>query len=227
MSDKGYIFQFLGDLRNNNSKEWMVENKTKFEKAKRIWVEEIEKIQNRLSKYNPIYNEVPARSTISRINNNRMFHPEKPIYKDFFSCEPGKKNPMADLFYISISPGGSFPAGSFMGGGLYQLDKDMLTKVREAIDYNGDVLQGIISEKKFVDFYGGLNDDPNKLKTAPRNYDKEHEYIELLKYRSFTATRDLTEKEVCSTGFVDLVEEAFVTIKPFSDYLKQSLTFEN
>ena len=84
MNDKSYIFQFLRDLRNNNSKEWMLENKTRFEKAKRIWVEEIEKIQERLSRYNPIYTEVPAKSTLSRINNNRMFHPGEAHLQGFF-----------------------------------------------------------------------------------------------------------------------------------------------
>ncbi len=221
MNDKAYILEFLSELREHNSKEWMDKNKERYQTAKEIWLKEIELILGRLTKHDPTYLSVEPKSTLSRINNNRRFHPDKPIYKDFFTCEPSGKQSAGALFYLSFGPG-----KSFMGGGFWKPEKEKVDMIRSEIDYNGAELKKIIDNKKFQDFYGGLGEDPDKLKTAPQNYPNNHDYIDLLRHKNFVAIRNLTDAEAASPDFIDLVEEAYLTILPFSNYLKKATAME-
>ena len=220
MVDKGYIFRFLRDLRNNNSKEWMDENRDRYHTMKACWLHEIQLILDCLSKHDPHFERVEPKNTISRINNNRRFHPNKPVYKNHVTCTPsGTKTKGVSTFFISIGPD-----ESFIGGGLYHPPKEDLEKIRAAIDYNGERLENIINAKQFTSFYGGLNQYDDKLVTSPQNYDKDHQYIELINNKSFTATIDLTEDQVTSDHFIDLVEEAYLKYKPLDEFIVKAIT---
>lgn len=221
MVQKEYIFRFLRDLRANNSKEWMDENRERYHTAKERWIEEVELILKRLQKHDSIFIGVKPKSTLTRINNNRRFQPDKPVYKDFFTATPSGGNGFASV-HVSVGPG-----SSFVGGGAYRPDKEMLDKVRAAFDYNGEAFKEIIDDKQFKKFFGGLNDEmAEKLKTSPQGYSNEHPHVDLLRYKSLVASRDLTEEEVCSDSFVDLVEEAYLTLKPMNAYLNKAIDFE-
>ena len=142
MVEREYIFRFLRDLRNNNSKEWMDENRDRYQTAKERWLADIQDILNRIVKYDKAFGDIDPKKTITRINNNRRFHPDKPIYKSFFSCTPTATKD-GSAFHISIGPD-----QSFVGGGVYHPDKETLEKVRAAFDYNGDEFKKLISSKK-------------------------------------------------------------------------------
>lgn len=197
----------------------MDDNRSEYNEAKALWLDTIQDILTRLSKHDEHYKSVKPKQTLSRINNNRMFHPNKPVYKDFFSCEPAGKSKGGSLFYMSIGL-----SRNFLGGGMWHPSKEDLDLVRDAIDYNGDVFKKIISGAEFKRVFGGLGHDPDKLKTSPKNYSKDHEHIDLLRHKSFIATKELTVKQVNSAQFLDLVEEAFAAIQPFSHYLKKAVS---
>ena len=214
MSTKKEMLSFLHDLSENNSKEWMDENRSRYLEAKNCWIDEVTTILNRLDQYNPGLAFVKPKNTFSRINNNRRFHPDKPIYKDFFSCEISGKNEGLSLFYIAV--GSSW---SFVGGGLHNPSSPQLKAFRETVDYEGKVLEEILADQKFVDFYGGLTHFRDVLKSAPRGYSTDHLYIKYLRYKSITATRDLMDHEIIGDHFIDLVEEAYVAFKPLEEFL--------
>ena len=99
------IFTFLRDLTANNSKEWLDANRKHYQTAKNTWLAEIELILKRLSTHEPSLEQVKPKETIMRINNNRRFQPDKPLYKDNIGwsicmdmSKPG--------FYINLSPSG-------------------------------------------------------------------------------------------------------------------------
>jgi uncharacterized protein (TIGR02453 family) len=135
---KHKIFDFLQGLRENNSKEWMDENRQRYHEAKDIWLEEVAGFLKRLSPHDSTIEKLSPKQTIMRINNNNMFHPDKPTYKDSFGFDPykGRNRP---AFYVHLSP-----SGSFLYGGLWRPDSDALKKMREAIDYDGEELMKIV-----------------------------------------------------------------------------------
>jgi uncharacterized protein (TIGR02453 family) len=220
MVDKTYIFRFLRDLKNNNSKKWMDENRDRYHIIKERWLYEIELILQRLSQHNPAFEKVNSKKTLSRINNNRRFHPDKPTYKDRITCSPaGRKAYDISTFFISIGS-----EESFIGGGIYHPPKEYLENIRAAIDYDGKQLKKILTKDDFISFYGGLNQYDDKLVTSPQNYDSDHKYIDLINNKSFTATMNLTEAQVTSDNFIDLVEEAYLKFKPLDGYLVKAIT---
>ncbi|MEO0473766.1 MAG: DUF2461 domain-containing protein [Bacteroidota bacterium] len=216
MASKKDILHFLKDLALNNSKEWMDENRARYHAAKDRWIEEVELVLSRLAEHNPHFGMVSPKQTLSRINNNRRFHPDKPIYKDFFSCEPAGKTRGVSLFYFAIGV-----SWSFVGGGMHNPDKEQLLAFREAIDRRGEAFDELVRAEDFQTFYGGMTSFQDALKTAPRGYSQDHPYIEYLRLKSITATRDIREKEFLSAAFVDLIEEAYLSFLPMERFLLQ------
>lgn len=217
--NKRKIYTFLRDLSDNNSKEWMDEHRDRYHKAKDIWLNEIQLILDRLAKHDARYASIRPKDTIMRINNNRMFHPDRPVYKDNFAFSPsGKDEP---TLYVHVSP-----QESFVGGGLHHPDNATLKKIRAAFDYDGGQFRKIVEASSFQEFFGGLAEDPDKLKTSPQGYDQDHEHIDLLRHKNLTAIRSLTQKEVISDELVDIVEQAYLELKPFNDYLARAMTVE-
>jgi uncharacterized protein (TIGR02453 family) len=213
------ILDFLQQLRENNSKEWMDENRKFYEKAKKIWLEKIALMLKELSSIEPDMAFIQPKNTITRINNNRRFHPDRPIYKDNFTFTPSASMVIPSI-HVSVSPG-----NSFIGGGLYMPDNELLSKIREAIDYDGEILESIISEPDFVKFFGGLDEDKNMLKTAPKGYPKDHIHIDLLRRKNFVVIYPMNDELVISNEFIPTVKNSFILMKPLLDYLNKAINY--
>ena len=78
------IFEFLEELQRNNSKEWMDQNRKWYESTKSILFEVFDPILEELKQLDPRIITPSARKGLNRINNNLMFHPDRPTYKDHF-----------------------------------------------------------------------------------------------------------------------------------------------
>lgn len=192
-------------------------NRERYNAVRSFWLSELEVLLGRLSAFDEKLLIVEPKDTVHRINNNRKFQPDLPLYKDNFTFTPYLKIAPAS-FHLSISP-----KESFIGGGLYRPPSDLLSKVRHAIDLEGDEFHSIVTAPGFVKFYGGLDLDEPMLATAPKGFSKEHPYINYLRMKSFIALKYIDEETVCDDGLFDLVEEAFVTIKPLIDFLNRGL----
>ena len=218
INEKKSIISFLEDLSQNNSKDWMDQNRDRYYDVKSTYLNLVQEVLNRLGQHDPMYLEVKPKETISRINNNRRFHPEKPVYKDFFSCDPAGKTRSGALFFFLIGV-----TERFIGGGFWKPSKDQLESIRDAIDYNGHELKNALREEQFQKIYGGLGDDPDILKTQPQNYQSDHEHVDLLRHKNFVALRNFELEDYYSSHFIDIIEESYLAILPFSDYLRKAV----
>lgn len=117
------------------------------------------------------------------------------------------------------------PREIFIGGGLHKPPPASLKKVRSAIDYDGDRLRDILAAPAFRSFFGDLELHDDRVKTRPRGYDIEHPHIDLLRHKSFTVRRPVTEKEFLSDDFPALFERAFLLLQPLNNYLAQAIDF--
>lgn len=218
MEKKEYIFKFLQDLSENNSKDWMDENRVRYIQAKSYWLEEINSILERLSKHDNHFEQFKPKDTIMRINNNRMFNPDLPIYKDHFAFSPMTKSDGYARVFFSFSP-----RESFIGGGLWRPQKEVLKEVRSSINYEGEELFNAVNNKEFIAFFGSLGIDNQKLKNVPRGYDKEHKYGELLKYKSISAGIIPSKELLLNNELADIIEEVYLKLKPMNDFFHKAL----
>ncbi len=211
------LFDFLSELENNNSKVWMDINRKRYKEIRSEFISWLDDMDNTLADFDKHYYRTPGKKGINRINNNLMFHPHKPIYKDHFGAGLDKA-PGAGDFYIQIGIN-----ESLLAGGVWRPDPKSLRSIRDAIDYNGEELIKIINKDSFKKTFGSLYID-EKLKSAPKGFTKEHPYIDLLRNKSFAVVHQLSKEQVISDDFREIVIKVYREMLPFRRYLNNALT---
>ncbi len=108
-----------------------------------------------------------------------------------------------------------------LAGGAYLPQGPWIKAIRQEISYNADELKSILANKKFKEYFGEM--EGGKLKRAPKGYEPEHPEIELLKFKSFLAVNNCTDKQVISNDFIDHCSEVFKTLQPFDQFLNKAI----
>ncbi len=211
------LYAFLEELNKNNNKEWMDEHREYYHDVRDFYIDWLNTMNIELAKIDSDYFDTPGKKAINRINNNLMFHPNKPVYKDHFGAGLDQRSKQGD-FYIHIGI-----SENFIGGGYWHPSSKLLKSIRAAIDYNGEDFKKIINKKSFKNMFGELMED-NPLKTSPKGYSQDHRHIDLLRKKSFAVGVNLTRQEIMSPGFSDRVIEVYKELLPFRRYLNEAVT---
>ena len=211
------LFDFLHELNRHNNKEWMDEHRKLYHEVRDFYIEWLNELDIKLAKIDPDYVPTTGKQAINRINNNLLFHPNKPVYKDHFGAGLDKEKGKGD-FYIHIGINECFVAGGF-----YRPRKELLDSIRAAIDYNGEEFLKILNKKSFRDTFGALIEE-EKLKTSPKGYDNDHRYIELLRNKTFAVTHDLTKQQILRDDFQEHLVRVYKEMLPFRNYLNHAVT---
>lgn len=213
-----HMFDFLERLQENNHKAWMDENRKEYKVVRSFFVEWLDEMNDKLTKIDPQYFDTPGKKAINRINNNLLYHPDLPTYKDHFGAGLDQVTKMGD-FYIQIGVN-----NSMIASGYWKPPSKQIKSIREAIDYNGEVLKEIINEKKFNQTFGSLIDRENCLVKAPQGFDNNHPHIDLLKFKTFAVIQTLSRNEICAEAFNNQVIESYKILLPFRRYLNQAVS---
>lgn len=212
------LFDFLTELQKNNHKEWMDTNRKWYQEVRKSFMNWLDELNEKLAIIDPDYFDTPSKKGINRINNNLLFHPNKPVYKDHFGAGLDQKSKQGD-FYIHIGIN-----ECLLAGGYWKPDNKILKSIREAIDYNGEELIKIVNKKSFQKTFGGMMEDPNMLKKPPKGFTKDHPYIDLLRHRTFAVIHPLSIQQVNDKSFQDHVIDVYKEMLPFRRYLNKAVT---
>lgn len=212
------LFQFISELQQNNNKEWMDINRKRYQQIRNFFIKWLDHMDTELAKIDPGYYPTSGKKGINRINNNLLFHPNKPVYKDHFAAGLDQRSKQGD-FYIQIGIN-----DCELAGGYWRPDNKILNSIREAIDYNGEELKKIIQKKSFLKTFGQLYDGKDSLKKAPKGYSMDHEHIDLLRLKTIAVIHPLTKKEILHDDFNDRVIEVYKEMLPFRRYLNEAVT---
>jgi len=212
------LFLFLNDLQNNNHKEWMDANRKRYKNIRNSFIQWLDQLNEKLIAVDPDYYPTSGKKGINRINNNLLFHPNKPVYKDHFGAGLDQKTKQGD-FYIEIGL-----SQCVLAGGYWRPESKILHSIREAIDYNGEELVKILNKKSFKDTFKGLYPDDDRLKLAPKGYTMHHQHIDLLRHRTFAVIHELKREDVLKEDFTERVIKVYKEMLPFRRYLRQAVT---
>ncbi|MBS3737468.1 DUF2461 domain-containing protein [Mesohalobacter halotolerans] len=212
-----HLFEFLEELQKNNHKDWMDAHRVRYHNIRDDYLKWLMQLDVELSEIDSDYYPTPKKKILNRINNNLLYHPNKPVYKDHFGAGLDKRPNTSD-FYIHIGIN-----ESFLGGGFYTPKSPTLKSIREAIDYNGEVLKAILNKPSFKNTFGEMMDD-DMLKTSPKGYTQDHEHIDLLRYKSFAVTYDLTQSDVLNKDFKNKIKKVYLEMLPFRRYLNKAVS---
>ncbi len=212
------IFDFLTDLSRNNNREWFVANKERYMEARREFELFVEKFIEMVAQNDPSVGKPTVKETIFRINRDIRFSNDKRPYKQNFGCyvANGGRKSILPGYYIQFEPG-----ASFFGGGIYCPQADVLKKVRNEIAVFPEDLSAILEKPAFKQTFGELW--PDKLKSAPKGFAKDHLAIELIKYKSYTVTSNLTDAQCMASTFDVKLNDAIKKLRPLNDFLLRAI----
>ncbi len=209
-------FTFLTQLAKNNNKEWFDQNRKTYELVKA----EFETLVKTVIEKNTLFDKelvgLEPKQCIFRINKDVRFSKDKSPYKTNIgaSINPGGKKSMVAGYYLHLEP-----SKSFLAGGCYMPIPETLAAIRQEIDYNTTDFKKILAAKDFKTYFKELSQD-DKLKTAPKGYDKNHPEITLLQHKHFIVTHPLSNEQVLDEKFASYASKVFKAMLPLNEYLR-------
>lgn len=206
-------FEYLNDLNLNNNRDWFTENKKRFESENNLTKAFFTEVFSDLEKIDSI-----EKMQVFRIYRDVRFSKDKLPYKNHFSVGFSRTKPMLrGGMYLHIEND-----ASFVGGGFWEPNNEDLLRIRKELELDASDLRAIIANPTFKKFFGTL--DGEELKTAPKNFDKTHPDIDLIRKKQFLVGRKFTNKEVLSPNFKEEVIATFAAMRPFFNYMSDVLT---
>ena len=219
------IVHFLSELKKNNNREWFHDNKESYENYKKEYHKLIEDFLGEMIPMDESLRHLEPKNCAFRIARDIRFSKDKTPYKTHLGIwlSGGTKNTNLPGYYIHIEEG-----KSFIGGGVWWPDAVDLKKIRKEIAYFYEDLQEILDDKNFKKEFGDFErNETNSLKNAPKDYEKDHEAIEYLKLKSFTAVQNLDDSLLKDKDFVKKVSKKLIALKPLNEFLERALTTED
>lgn len=208
---------FLKKLKNNNNRDWFAKNKNLYLKEHENMIAFADAILAEMQKHDHI--ETPSgKKSLHRIYRDVRFSKDKSPYHNNWSGGFRRATKLRrGGYYFHIEPGNSFVAGGFFGPEPKDLDR-----IRQDIALNHADWKKILSNKKIKTLFGELKGE--KLKTAPRGFEKDNPGVEYLKHKQFILEHYFTDKEVLSPNFAKEVSNTFKAMRPWLDYMSEVLT---
>jgi uncharacterized protein (TIGR02453 family) len=212
------VLQFLKELSENNSREWFNDNRKRYEESRDKVIFLTDVLINEIGEFDSGVRGLSAKNCVYRIFRDVRFSKDKLPYKTNFGsfiCKGGRKS-MNPGYYFHIEPG-----GSFIGGGIYMPPAEQLKAIRNYMAEHAEEFEDIIDEPGFKKNFPEMYDD--KLKTAPKGFPKDHEFIRLLRYKSFIFSKALKDEMVLSDKYVAKMVQSFNELQPVNSFLYEAL----
>ena len=210
-------FDFLKILAKNNNREWFNSHKDKYTEAHNNIIEFADALLAEINKHDNI-ETASGKNSLFRIYKDVRFSKDKIPYNTQWNG--GFKRATKRLrggYYFHIQPGNTFIAGGFWGP-----ETNDMKRIRQDIESNYEDWNKMLADKILVKTFGKMTGA--QLSSAPRGYDKDHQAIDLLRYKQFLLKHEFTDKDVLSPGFVKEVNSVFKKMRPFLNFMSEVLT---
>ena len=204
---------FLKELKLNNNRDWFNDNKQEFNSIQT----EVKKFADQVKDSLNLSDNI-EKLKIFRIYRDLRFSKDKTPYKKNIGMAFHRSKPeLRGGYYLEISAD-----ESFMAVGFWNPNKEDLLRIRKEIEIDGQEFTHVINQKKIKDVWGEIKGD--EVKTSPKDFKGDHEYIDMIKKKQFIFIKKLKEKEILDANFQKELVNNFVSIRPFFDYMSEVLT---
>jgi uncharacterized protein (TIGR02453 family) len=211
------LFTFLEELKENNEREWFLENRSRYEADARdpllafiqAFAEPLEGVSRHM-----LADPRPNGGSMFRIFRDARFSRDKSPYKTNIGAQfrhaLSSKDVHGPMIYLHLDPG-----GCFTGAGLWRPDPDTIKRVRERIATKPKEWQAVRAK--------GLDVQGERLVRVPQGYDPAHPLAEDLKLKDFYVMEALTRRQVCAGTFMETFTEACRSAAPLMKFLGKAL----
>lgn len=196
---------FYDDLEVDNTKSF-------WEAHKAVYVEQVKAPMVALT--DALGQEFGA-AKVFRPYRDVRFAKDKAPYKTHQGAFVGA-GPAATGWYVEVAA-----PGVRVGGGAYEMGGERLAAMREAMaeEKSGKHLQRILRDLE----RGGFEIAGERLKTAPRGYEKDHPRIELLQMKTVLGMRSYGfEPFVHTAELLDRVREDWRRLRPLVNWIAEA-----
>ena len=204
---------FFKKLKKNNNRDWFAENKPKFKNLELEIKAFGEELKDRLNEFDNV-----DRFKLFRIYRDIRFSKDKTPFKTHFGLYWNRLKPLLrGGYYLHISPN-----NNFLACGFWDPNPKDLYRIRKEFLHDANEFRKILKSKEIYSNWGNL--EGTELKTAPRNFDKNHPDIDLIRKKQFVFKINYSDKEVLEKRFIDKIELSLKAIRPFLNYMTDVLT---
>ena len=213
------VLKFLGELRFNNNKEWFDSNKDRYIRIREDIERFTQNLLNGISEFDGPAKYLTPKDCTYRIYRDTRFSQDKTPYKThigIFINPPFGKKSCRMGYYLHLEPG-----NCMIGVGNVCLSSSLVTAIRKSIKDNIEEYLDIIENPEFKKIYSKIGENP--VKTAPKGFSKDWEYIDLVRPKDYYSSHGLTDKEVVSKNFLKKALKIFKTGKPFMDFINYTV----
>jgi len=209
---------FFKELSANNNKEWFDDNR-------KIYENEVKDPFKRLVQ--DIIDQIPAldqdiamapKDAIFRINRDIRFSKDKTPYNTVMKAgfaKGGRKSSYAG-YYLGIDAD-----HIHVGGGVFGVEKEALSQIRDHIASNTDQFIKLTSGKDFLNNFGKVMGE--QIKRIPPAYQEAHGKTTLIANKQFYYMAKLDAKLIQSDELLGIVMEHFGMITPLNQFLKEGI----
>lgn len=207
-------FEFLKNLKKNNHREWMTENKKQYQSNEKVLKAFYASVAERLNEKDEI-----EKTKVFRINRDVRFSKDKTPYNVHRSVSFSRAGAQRrGGYYLRLEPG-----NSLMAGGFFSPEPADLLRIRKEFEMDDEEIREILSNSDFKKAFNGFNQG-YQVKTAPKGFSKDHKAIDLIKNKSFFVEHSFTDDEVFAPDFLDKVVYHYELLRPFFNYMSDVLT---
>lgn len=212
------IFQFLEELAANNNREWFQTHKEEYLKVQAEFEGLLTAIIGRISLFDETIRGIQAKDCTYRIYRDTRFSADKTPYKIHFGGyinARGKKSEHCG-YYVHLEQG-----NCMLAGGCLCLEPKVLKAVRQSVYDNIEEFLSIVEDPAFKQYFPVIGD--KHLKTAPKGFPKDFEYMDYLKCKDYTCAYMVPDSFFMEADYLDKVEDAFKQMKRFADFTNYTI----
>jgi len=208
-------FDFLRNLKKNNHRDWMLENKKQYQASEKELKSFYAEVQEGLNK-----NDEIAKLKVFRINRDVRFSKDKTPYNVHRSASFSRAGAQRrGGYYLRLEPDGN----SAMAGGFFSPEPADLLRIRKEFEMGTEDIRAILNQKDFKKAFDGFNQE-YAVKTAPKGFSKDDSNIDLIRLKSYFVVHKFTDAEVLSEAFQENLLHHFELLRPYFDYMSDVLT---
>ena len=213
------LYDFLERLAANNTREWFAANKTEYNRLRKAWLADVQRLINAMAAYEPGLRNVDAASCAYRIYRDTRFSPDKTPLKTYFSAlisPQGRHCGDRACYYFHQGV-----EESALYAGLWSPASPVLKKLRKAIVDNVEEFRSIVETPAVLEAYPEWWGP--KLKTAPKGYDRNHPDIDLLRLTEYGRCHALDRSFFHRPDWPEEAARLYALLKPMNDFLNYSI----
>lgn len=214
------LLKFLRALSKHNTREWLAAHNAEYQRVKLLRDDIAQQFINEVAIIEPDAALFAPKDVTYRLMRDTRFSQDKTPYKThigIFVCPPFGKKSLLSGYYLHLEPG-----KSLICGGNYCLPNPLLNVIRNEIRVNIDEYLGIVESPEFKQFFPTVGEE--RLKMAPKGFDKNWEYIDYVKCKDFGVFQSLPDSFFKQKDPIAALRPQLSQIKRLNDFINFTIT---